>query len=62
MPEFSIQHSGGEPQGTAGAKATQSHTGAKVEGRRMNAETQPMRPQSHINATSKPTQSLLIAN
>jgi hypothetical protein len=38
MPEFSIQHSGGEPQGTAGAKATQSHPEAKAECNVQNAE------------------------
>ena len=44
------------------AEATQSHIQAKVEGRRQNAEMAGIAAQSHHNATSKPPQSLLIAN
>ena len=50
------------------AEATQSHPEAKAECRMQNAERRKARQshpephQSHINATSKPPQSLLIAN
>jgi hypothetical protein len=50
------------------AEATQSHPEAKAECRMQNAErrkagqSHPEPHQSHINATSKPPQSLLIAN
>src|ERR1039457_5472427 len=48
--------------GKQSAQAAQSHTGAKAEGRIQNDEGSGKATQSHINATSKPPQSLLIAN
>jgi hypothetical protein len=46
----------------AKAKAGQSHTGAKGEGRMKNAENDREIGQCDPNATSKPPQSLLVAN
>jgi hypothetical protein len=49
------------PPVRAACKATQSHTGANVEGRRMKAETAAKTTQSHITATPKPGESQRLA-